>query len=102
MILKKTVKWLIILFVLSVMFIFANREIQIYQKMNFVKSLGVGINIGNSLDAKGLRQYKPEANDLDFETSWGNPKITKEQLICIKEAGFNTVRIPVSWQDHMN
>lgn len=71
-------------------------------QIRFVKNMGQGINIGNSLDAKGLREYHPEAGDLEFETSWGNPEITEELFVMIKEAGFSTVRIPVTWQDHMD
>ena len=71
-------------------------------QIRFVKNMGAGINIGNSLDSHGLRQYYPEASDLEFETFWGNPEITEELFIMIKEAGFSTVRIPVSWQDHMD
>lgn len=71
-------------------------------QMKFVRNMGIGINIGDSLDSYGLRQYEPEALDLEFETHWGNPKITNQLFVMIKEAGFSTVRIPVTWQDHMD
>ena len=71
-------------------------------QIKFVKNMGAGINIGNSLESYGLREYHPEAADLEFETSWGNPEITEEIFVMIKEAGFSTVRIPVTWQDHMD
>ncbi|MCW3806363.1 cellulase family glycosylhydrolase [Plebeiibacterium marinum] len=60
------------------------------QAMEFVSNMGVGWNLGNTLDAKG-----------DDETAWGNPKATKELIdaICLK--GFKTLRIPVTWQYHM-
>lgn len=47
--------------------------------------MGVGWNIGNSLDAIG------------GETNWGNPLISKQLIDSIKAAGFNSVRIPVAW-----
>ncbi len=72
------------------------------ENMRFAQKLGAGLNLGNSLDATGLRQYHPEAGDLDFEVSWGNPRIEKEQFAAISAAGFRTVRIPVTWQDHMD
>ena len=34
--------------------------------------------------------------------AWGNPKTTKSMIDTVKAAGFNAVRIPVSWNDHMN
>ncbi|AAK78802.1 endoglucanase [Clostridium acetobutylicum] len=54
-----------------------------------VNDMKVGWNLGNTLDAS------PD------ETGWGNPKTTKAMIDKIKEAGFNTVRIPVSWSSHI-
>ena len=92
---------LLSLFIITLVIIW---RIFIYEtpQMKFVKNMGAGINIGNSLDSHGLREYHPEASDLDFETFWGNPEITEELFVMIKEAGFSTVRIPVTWQDHMD
>jgi len=54
-----------------------------------VDDMGVGINIGNSLDsAKGANAT---------ETNWGKPVITRELLHGLKEHGFRTVRIPTTW-----
>lgn len=60
--------------------------------MDIVKDMGAGWNLGNSLDALG--------NGLASETAWGNPKTTKEMIDDICEAGFKTIRIPVSWGKH--
>ena len=51
----------------------------------FTDLMGVGFNIGNSLDAVG------------GETAWGNPLITKPLVDAIKAAGFDSVRLPVAW-----
>lgn len=72
------------------------------QTMQFAARLGSGINIGNALDATGIRSYRPDASDLAYETSWGNPEITKELMEGIREAGFQTVRIPVTWEEHID
>lgn len=72
------------------------------EAMIFVKEMGNGINMGNSLDSTGLREYDSLAEDLDFETFWGNPPLAKEQFHAVKLAGLGTVRIPVTWQDHMD
>lgn len=60
--------------------------------MDIVKDMGAGWNLGNSLDALG--------NGLSSETAWGNPKTTKAMIDDICEAGFKTIRIPVSWGKH--
>ncbi len=49
-----------------------------------------GWNLGNSLDATG-----------GDETSWGNPRITEELLDNVRAQGFNSVRIPVTWTQHL-
>ncbi len=57
--------------------------------------MGVGWNLGNSLDAIG-------SYDVSSETAWGNVKTTEKLIATVKKAGFNTVRIPVTWGSHMN
>lgn len=72
------------------------------KRQQFVKELGPGINLGNSLDVDNLRQRKPEAALEEYETYWGNPVIKKELFQEIKEKGFKTVRLPVTWGEHMD
>jgi len=59
----------------------------------------IGWNLGNTLDCVNCTWL---TNDLDYEMAWGNPKTTKAMIDAVKKAGFNTVRIPVSWGDHMD
>ena len=58
--------------------------------------MGVGWNLGNQLDA-----YEEDPDDKDYlvpsETIWGNPKATKTALQKVHDAGFTTIRIPVTW-----
>lgn len=56
------------------------------------EQMTVGWNLGNTLDAVG--------SGLSSETAWGNPKATKELIDAVKAAGFDTVRIPVTWMGH--
>ncbi|MBE6836869.1 MAG: glycoside hydrolase family 5 protein [Ruminococcus sp.] len=58
-----------------------------------VLDMTVGWNLGNSLDATN-------GDGVNSETSWGNPKTTKAMIDAVKRAGFNTVRVPVSWGRH--
>lgn len=66
---------------------------------NIVDKITVGWNLGNTFDCAGCTWL---ANDMDYETGWGNPKTTKAMISAVKKAGFNTIRIPVSWGDHMD
>lgn len=59
-----------------------------------IKELKIGWNLGNTLDATG-------GSSLSSETSWGNPITKEEMIVTVKEAGFNIVRIPVSWGSHL-
>ncbi len=59
----------------------------------FVNSMGVGINLGNTFDCTGTW-----FNDVTGqERAWGSPIITKEMIDCCAEAGFGVMRLPVSW-----
>jgi len=58
--------------------------------LDIVKEMTVGWNLGNTLDSHNCVE----------ETGWGNPKTTKDMIIKVKEMGFNTIRIPVTWYEH--
>ena len=59
----------------------------------FAERLGIGWNLGNHFDAHN--------NGVSGETFWGNPKATQATFTKVKAAGFNTVRIPVTWMGHI-
>lgn len=65
------------------------------------KNLGTGINLGNTFDCNNVNWIN-DPEPKDYETAWGNPVTTKAMLTEIRKAGFKTVRIPVTWGDHMN
>jgi endoglucanase len=52
------------------------------------KAMTIGWNLGNTLEAIG------------GETAWGNPAVTQKLIDAVKAAGFNTIRIPVAWDNH--
>lgn len=72
------------------------------QGLRFVYQLGAGINLGNSLDVKKVLEHNPEADIPYFETYWGNPVTSKEMIQAIADKGFGTIRIPVSWAEHLD
>lgn len=82
-----------------VFFLFKIKKYDNNKDLKFVNQIGIGINIGNSLDST---RAKSEMRDLEYETYWHNPVITEELFTRIKEAGFGNVRIPVSWDEHLS
>lgn len=55
--------------------------------------LGKGINLGNSWDSDG--------KNCKDDNCWGNA-IDDEDFKIIKDAGFNSIRLPVRWQRYSN
>lgn len=55
---------------------------------DLVAEMTTGWNLGNTLDAN------------EGETSWGNPVTTHEMIDAVAQAGFNTLRIPTTWEQH--
>ncbi|MBR5512861.1 MAG: cellulase family glycosylhydrolase [Ruminococcus sp.] len=62
-----------------------------------VKDIKVGWNLGNSLES-----YNTDKKGLATEMAWGNPKVTEELVKSVKNAGFNAIRVPVTWGEHMD
>lgn len=65
---------------------------------DFAKLMTVGWNLGNSLEAIVVNNGVYSGN----ETSWGNAVTTKALIDAVKAAGFNTIRIPVSWSHKLS
>lgn len=55
----------------------------------YVEAMQPGWNLGNTLDA------------TPTETSWGNPLVTEQFIQQIAAQGFKSIRIPVTWRDHL-
>ena len=91
--------------------------------MDVVKQMGVGWNLGNTLEAyngrsaANLAPRRRTGSDgqgtlpmdgvgdtfpagLETETSWGNPVTTKALIDSVRAAGFRSLRIPVRWYPH--
>ena len=57
--------------------------------VDMAKAMKIGWNLGNTFDAP------------NGETTWGQPRTTKAMFQGLKQAGFVSVRIPVSWSKHI-
>ncbi len=62
--------------------------------------LGAGINLGNDLDVVGRKYSYKLHTPYDYESYWGNTPVSETLLCSIKDAGFTSIRIPVSWGEH--
>lgn len=62
-------------------------------------NMAIGWNLGNTLDANdtGTKANK----GVSEETAWSLPKTTESMIKDIHDAGFKTIRIPVSWHNHI-
>lgn len=79
-----------------------NDKVTMKSAKEVVSEMGVGWNLGNTLDSHGDWIYDYcDGTPSDFETSWGNPVTTKAMIDKVKEGGFKTIRIPVTWRQHM-
>ena len=72
-----------------------------------VRNMGVGWNLGNTLDANSgaidnmwLEAFS-ERKTSDYETAWGQPVTTRALIHMFKAAGFNAIRVPVTWYPHI-
>lgn len=70
-----------------------------------VKNMGFGWNLGDTLDVCNADRdgdgRLDESSDIVDETLWGNPRATQELFNQLKSDGIRSVRIPVTWRDHM-
>lgn len=68
--------------------------------INFVKQFSVGINLGNSLQSFDQSNSGFGTADAMSETSWGCPKVTKEQIEMFCDNGMQIVRVGITWGTH--
>ena len=74
------------------------KELPDNEAMQFVEDMKIGWSLGNAFDAIDATYL---TNELDYEKAWNGEYTTEAMIDAVKEAGFNTVRIPVSWHNHL-
>ena len=78
----------------------ARRPIPENEAMAYLKRLGVGWNLGNTFDA--IKQgWNANADEMTLETSWCGVMTSEKMIDALCEAGYSTIRVPVSWHDHV-
>lgn len=75
-------------------------EIRDMTVMELVHDMGLGINLGNTLEACGS-WISPGGGVSGYETAWGSPVITQEMIQGYADYGFGVLRIPVAWSNLM-
>ncbi|MCK5170534.1 MAG: cellulase family glycosylhydrolase, partial [Bacteroidales bacterium] len=76
----------LLVLILLVVFSFNNLTAQITPQEAVVE-MGRGINLGNTLDAPNEGEWAPAAEEYYFD--------------MYKDAGFKTVRVPITWDNHL-
>ena len=71
-----------------------------YSARELAEKMTIGWNMGNSLDSTSSRVTFDSAPRI-AAMAWGNEEPTKELFEAVKAAGFDTVRIPTTWYQHM-
>ena len=90
----------ILLCVCALLMCYTTRAADFETAKDAVKNMGVGWNLGNTLDANDAT--KTWTTTAQHETCWGQPVTKPELLKMMKEAGFNAIRVPVTWYQEMD
>jgi len=64
----------------------------------FVRDMKIGVSLGNTFDAFNDTSLKDE---MDTETVWCGIRTTEQMIRDFHAAGFESIRIPVSWHNHI-
>jgi len=94
----------ILLFVCSLLISMSANAADFESAKDAVKNMGLGWNLGNTLDAvdwegkDGWNFNSPE----EHETKWSQPVTKPELMKMMKEAGFGAIRVPVTWFQEMD
>lgn len=96
------------LFFVTAVFVPALAMAQTMESANdAVANMRVGWNLGNTLESKSndttnmwIEAWTPRKPE-NYETAWGQVRATPELMQMMHDAGFNAIRVPVTWFPHM-
>ena len=75
-------------------------EVPDNEAMAFLRKMGVGWNLGNTFDA--WNDAIPASDEMKIETIWCGAMTTEKMIAAVHDAGFTTMRLPVSWHNHVD
>lgn len=108
---KRNIFRCICIIYISVLIILCGFETKAAEKgltaKEMVADMNVGWSLGNSLNTHDNRTALNNNKMVDnavyyYETLWWNPQTTQEMINSVKRAGFNTLRIPVTFYNHID
>ncbi|HCF82505.1 MAG TPA: glycoside hydrolase family 5, partial [Ruminococcaceae bacterium] len=67
--------------------------------LELAQRIKVGWNLGNAFDASDCTWVSDE---MLYESAWNGDMTAEQHIETLKQAGFNAVRIPVSWHNHVS
>lgn len=79
-----------------------DQDMENMSAIQFTKIMGNGINLGNTMEATGDWWSYTEEDVTCYEGMWGQPITTKAMFEAMKDAGFDSVRIPIAWTHTMD
>lgn len=73
------------------------------EALAFVRDMKAGWNLGNTFDAYDDEGWFKGTGDA-METAWIGKaaRTTREAIAAVQAAGFKTMRLPVSWHNHVD
>ena len=72
-----------------------------------VDNMRIGWNLGNTLDSNSgdtlnmWIEHWTDRTPAAYEKAWGQTVVKPELMKLFKEAGFNAIRVPVTWYPHL-
>ncbi len=72
------------------------------ENSEFIQKLGVGFNIGNSLDVCDWDSMFVNKYGLETQTLWWGPLITEDYVRMLSDKGFGVIRLPVTYMNHID
>ena len=96
-----------LLFVCGLLVCISSKGADFETATDAVKNMGVGWNLGNTLDSNSgdinnmWIECFTSRTPSDYETAWRQVITTPELIKMMKDAGFNAIRLPVTWYPHM-
>lgn len=72
---------------------------EINEAQQLVDNMKAGWNLGNTFDASDCTWL---TDPMEYEAAWCGVKTTTQLIDEVKNAGFNSIRIPVSWHNHIS
>lgn len=76
-------------------------EIPDNEALRMIRDMKAGWNLGNTFDASNCF-WLSEEKKMDYESAWCGVKTSQALIQAVKAAGFRTIRIPVSWHNHLS